>query len=153
VIVVSDTSPITGLLRIGKAFLLFNLFGEVIIPEAVRDELLRFHRSLPSELKIHAVKNAPMSLRGLDRGETEAILLAKELHADFLLIDEKDGRSIAIEEGLTPIGLAGVVIAAKKAGIIASAAQLIDELRTAGKVYLSEDLRNEVLRQTNEATG
>jgi uncharacterized protein len=151
VIVVSDTSPITGLLRIGKSSLLFKLFGEVVIPEAVRDELLRFHTSLPAELKVRSVQNAPKSLKGLDRGETEAIVLAKELRADFLLMDEKDGRAVAIEEGLRPIGLAGIVIAAKKAGLITSATDLIEELRTSGKVYLSDDLRNEVLRQTNEA--
>jgi predicted nucleic acid-binding protein len=150
VIVVSDTSPITGLLRIGKASLLFQLFGEVVIPEAVRDELLRFHVSLPPELKIRSVPNAPQSLKGLDRGETEAIILAKELRADFLLMDEKDGRAVAIEEGLRPIGLAGIVIAAKRAVLIGSAKELIEELRNAGKVYMSDDLRDEVLRQTNE---
>jgi len=151
VIVVSDTSPITGLLRIGKANLLFQLFGEVVIAEAVRDELLRFHSSLPPELKIRSVTNAPKSLKGLDRGETEAIMLAKELRADFLLMDEKDGRAVAIEEGLRPIGLAGIVIAAKRTALVDSAKELIEELRTEGKVYMSDDLRDEVLRQTNEA--
>jgi uncharacterized protein len=151
VIVVSDTSPITGLLRIGKANLLFDLFGEVLIPEAVRDELLRFHASLPLELKIRAVHNAPKALKGLDRGEIDAITLAKELRADFLLMDEKDGRAVAIEEGLRPIGLAGIVIASKKAGLIPSARDLVEELRTAGGVYISDELRNEVLRQTGES--
>jgi predicted nucleic acid-binding protein len=150
VIVVSDTSPITGLLRIGKADLLFELFGEVVIPPAVRDELLRFHASLPSKLQVRPVKNALRSLRGLDQGETEAIILAKELHADFILMDEKDGRAIAMEEGLRPIGLAGIVIACKKAALIASARELIDELRTDGKVYMSDDLRDEVLKQVGE---
>lgn len=114
----------------------------------MRDELLRFHVSLPPELTIRSVHNAPASLKGLDRGETEAIILAKELCADFLLIDEKDGRAVALEEGLRPIGLAGIVIASKKAALIASARDLIEELRTEGKVYMSDDLRNEVLRQT-----
>jgi hypothetical protein len=150
VIVVSDTSPITGLLRIGRASLLFKLFGDVFIPEAVRDELLRFHVSLPPELKVRSVQNAPKSLKGLDRGETEAIILSKELGADFLLMDEKDGRAVAIEEGLRPIGLAGIVIAAKRTNLIASARDFIEELRAKGKVYMSDELRDEVLRQTNE---
>ena len=46
-IVVSDTSPLTALLTVGEADLLTQLFGEVIIPEAVRDELLRNHAPLP----------------------------------------------------------------------------------------------------------
>ena len=47
-IVVSDTSPITALLTIGAAELLAQLFGEVVIPAAVRDELLRSHLLLPT---------------------------------------------------------------------------------------------------------
>ena len=47
-IVVSDTSPLTALLTIGEAHILPQLFGEVIIPQAVRGELLRSHRQLPA---------------------------------------------------------------------------------------------------------
>ena len=56
-IVVSDTSPVTALLTVGEADLLPALFTEVVIPEAVREELLRSHRSLPQWLRITAVKD------------------------------------------------------------------------------------------------
>lgn len=82
--VVSDTSPLTALLTVGEADLLPRLFAEVVIPQAVRDELLRSHSFLPTWLRVEAVKNRAEALRiaeVVDAGEAEAIELAKELHA------------------------------------------------------------------------
>jgi hypothetical protein len=97
-IVVSDTSPLTALLTIGEAGLLSRLFGEVIIPEEVSHELARSHSSLPSWIKVETVKNsaeAASFAQTVDKGEAEAIELAKELQADRLLIDERKGRQLA----------------------------------------------------------
>ncbi len=109
-IVVSDTSPRTALLTAGAADVLPKLFHEVIIPEAVRDELRRGHPELPSWLRVAAVANharARQYAQIVDAGEAEAIQLAKELHADQLLIDERKGRSIAGKcPGTRPIRLA-----------------------------------------------
>ena len=57
-IVVSDTSPLTALLTVGEEDLLTRLFDEVVIPEAVRDELLRHHARLPHWLRVASVQNA-----------------------------------------------------------------------------------------------
>ena len=84
-IVISDTSPLTALLGVGAADILPQLFNEVIIPEAVRDELRRSHSHLPSWLRVVAVENqvqARQYAQLVDVGEAEAIELAKELHAD-----------------------------------------------------------------------
>jgi predicted nucleic acid-binding protein len=64
-LVVSDTSPITALLQIGQAGLLATLFGHVLIPPAVKHELLRFHASLPESFEIRPVRDwqAAESLR------------------------------------------------------------------------------------------
>ena len=56
-IVVSDTSPFTGLLTVGAPKILTQLFHEVIVPEAVRDELLRSHPHLPAWLRVEMVRN------------------------------------------------------------------------------------------------
>lgn len=93
-IVVSDTSPLTGLLTVGEADLLLRLFGEVIIPTGVQAELLRTHPTLPDWLRVHHLKDgakAALYAQSVDRGEAEAIALAEELHADHLLSDERKG--------------------------------------------------------------
>jgi hypothetical protein len=80
-IVVSDTSPLTTLKQIGRVELLRELYGEVLIPEAVRDELSAAHESLPGFVECVPVadRRAVNSLlEKLDAGEAEAIVLAKE---------------------------------------------------------------------------
>jgi len=94
-IIVADCSPLTALLTVGEADLLATLFSEVIIPTAVRDELLRGHDSLPDWIRIVRVENpgeAQRFAKIVDPGEAEAIELAKELDADRLdleLIDRE----------------------------------------------------------------
>jgi len=97
-IVVSDTSPLTALLTIGQSELLPQLFGEIIIPSAVKSELLRTHPALPGWLWVQSLRDetkAGLYAQSVDRGEAEAIALAEELHADHLLIDERKGRRLA----------------------------------------------------------
>jgi predicted nucleic acid-binding protein len=75
-IVVSDTSPLTALLTIEAADILPKLFQEIIIPEEVRDELVRSHSPLPTWLRVERVKNSSQVMRytrTVDAGEAEAI--------------------------------------------------------------------------------
>lgn len=152
-IVVSDTSPLTALLTIGAAEILPRLFGEVVIPEAVRDELLRNHPTLPDWIRVAAVKNpsaARRLARWVDLGEAEAIELAKELHADRLLIDERKGRRLATAEGVPIIGLLGVVLLAKKKHLIPTARGLLEKLDEDAGMYLDADIREAALRTVGE---
>lgn len=152
-IVVSDTSPLTALLTVGAAEILPSLFGEVIIPEAVRDELLHTHSSLPEWVRVVAVKNVAETQRlsrSADLGEAEAIELAKELHADRLLIDERKGRRLATQEGITIIGLLGVVLLAKKKQLIPSARALLQTLDQVAGMYLAENVREAALKTIGE---
>src|SRR5205809_6670839 len=110
-IVVSDTSPITALLTVGQAELLRKLFGEVVIPPAVKAELDRTHSALPKWLQVRQLRDQAQALafeRVVDRGEAEAIALAQELRANWLLIDERKGRRLAKEAGVRVLGLVGV---------------------------------------------
>ena len=123
-IVVSDTSPLTALLTVGEADILYQLFGDVIIPPEVQKKLARSHASMPLWIRVEAVRNQAESARLsqiVDKGEAEAIELAKELHADRLLIDERKGRRLAMQEGVPVIGLLGVVLLAKHRQMIPSA--------------------------------
>jgi len=152
-IVVSDTSPLTALLTVGEADVLLKLFAEVIIPEAVRNELLRSHPHLPTWLRVERVKDpgrASQYSQTVDEGEAEAIELAKELNADRLLIDERKGRQLAIQEGIAVIGLLGVVLLAKRRQLVPSARALLQRLERDAGMYLSEDIREAALRSVGE---
>lgn len=152
-IVVSDTSPLTALLTVGEAELLPELFQEVVIPEGVLVELLRSHPSLPAWLRVTGVKDADQAARYaqiVDAGEAEAIELARELHADLLLIDERKGRRLAVQEGVPVIGLLGVLLLAKRRQLIPSARALLQRLEHEAGIYLSDDIRNAALKTVGE---
>lgn len=152
-IVVSDTSPITALLAVGQEELLRLLFGEVIIPQAVGEELMRGHGAFPTWLRVEPVRRPEESQRFaqvVDRGEAEAIELAKELHADRLLIDERKGRRLAEQESVPVIGLLGVVLLAKTKGLVPSARGLLRRLEQEAGMYLAADIREQALRSVGE---
>jgi predicted nucleic acid-binding protein len=77
-VVISDTSPLTALLLAGRGELLRSVFDRVVIPPAVRGELMRAHSTFPVWIEIVAPRAIPPSVSegGLDAGETEAIALA-----------------------------------------------------------------------------
>ncbi len=152
-IVVSDTSPLTALLTVGEEDLLPKLFTEVIIPDAVRIELLRSHARLPDWLRVATVQNSAQVgeySKIVDAGEAEAIELAQELHADRLLIDERKGRKLAVQEGVAVIGLLGVVLLAKRKALIPSARDLLQRLDNEAGMYLSADICNQALKTVGE---
>jgi len=152
-IVVSDTSPITALLSIGQIDLLKSVFDEVVVPAAVHDELLQYRDSLPSFLRVVKVRNeediALLAAR-LDRGEAEAITLARETNADWLLLDETAGREVARGLGLRVLGLLGVLILARRRGLIPSLRDTILDLRSGAGFYLSVDVVGRALKEVGE---
>jgi uncharacterized protein len=129
VIVVCDTSPITNLAAIGRLFLLRDLFQSVLIPPGVWKELQANGPAWPGASEIgtaawitsRAPSNAPLvsTLRtSLDLGESETIALAVEIGADLVLMDERDGRHAAQALGLRVMGAVGVLLHAKRRGLI-----------------------------------
>jgi predicted nucleic acid-binding protein len=119
-IVVSDTSPVLNLARIGRLELLPLLYNQVLIPPAVYEDLTRSKRDLPPAIDLASAvwlivaaakdQNQVQELRQeLDLGEAEAIVLAIKRGADVLLMDERRGRRTAAAAGLTVTGLLGVV--------------------------------------------
>jgi uncharacterized protein len=139
-IVVSDTSPLLNLARIGRIELLRSLYNQVLIPTAVSDELTASYRDLRDTLDIGSIpwlivaapkdKDRVRNLQEtLDAGEAEAIALAIERRAGLLLVDERRGRLTAKAAGLKVTGLLGVVAAAKNAGHIELAKPVLDFLK------------------------
>lgn len=147
-IVVSDTTPLISLLKINRLDLLEKLFGEVLIPVAVFDELTVDKRfELEAErirekqfIIIKTIKNLESvsilkRATGLDRGESEAIVLTDELKADLLLMDEAKGRSVSTQLGLKVMGTIGILIAAYDEQELTSdeVRECIDGLQRAGR--------------------
>lgn len=118
-IIVSDTSPINYLILIGHINLLYELFQEIVIPQAVYIELADLEApkpvqnwiaTLPTWLKVQVVSTSGDAIANLlDPGEREAILLAQELNADLLLLDDMKARRTATERGLVITGILGIL--------------------------------------------
>ena len=155
-IVVSDTTAITSLLTIGRADLLQQVFGEVLIPGAVLRELRVAHREIPGFLRLCEVTDVDavreLQVAELDDGEAEAIVLAEKMSADFLLIDESDGRAIAKQRGLAIIGLVGVLLRAKNEGFLSEIAPVLEALTTVGGFWISEQIRKQAISDAGEST-
>ena len=156
-IVVSDTSPLMNLAVINQLKIMEQLYGKIIIPEEVSNELFAagiypLIEQSPWIVK-HQVKSSRLagSLKiELDDGEAEAIALAIELKADLVLIDERLGRNIASRFGQKCIGILGMLMEAKHRGIIASVKPVVDDLITAAGFWVRNDLYLKVLREAGE---
>lgn len=158
-LVVSDTSPITNLIQIGHIDLLRYLFKQVIIPQTVYEEL----SELPQQQVV--IDNSPwltiqtasqqdfvISLsEELDPGEAEAIALALEIKADYLIIDELKGRHKAESFGLRIVGLLGVLILAKQAGHVTKLDPLLRALREKAGFRIHPTLYARVLELAAES--
>jgi predicted nucleic acid-binding protein len=162
-IVVSDTSVITNLAAINCLEILSSLYGKVIIPEAVYSELTNNDIPVPGgrevqqaewiEVKSVGDRQLVNRIEGeekLDLGESEAIVIALEIKADLLLIDERRGREVANRKGLKITGLLGVLIEAKQKNIITRIKPLIDELITTYQFRLSQPLYDKIMTMAGE---
>jgi predicted nucleic acid-binding protein len=159
-IIVSDTSPISNLAAIGQLELLQKLYGNVIIPTAVYQEILDSGHTDPAVLAIKSLNwiqtcsitnNTLFQTlqNNLDIGEAEAITLAVELNADRLIVDERRGRKEAIRLGLRVTGILGILLAAKQQGLVSFIQPLLDDLIANG-FWIREELYAELLQLAGE---
>ncbi|HXP88798.1 MAG TPA: DUF3368 domain-containing protein [Bryobacteraceae bacterium] len=135
--------------------MLRDLYSEIVVPPAVQQELSRNRVTFdPSWTRAAAARDrvavAALSEQ-LDAGEAEAIVLATELNAELLLVDEKRGRRIAIDWGLEVTGLLGVLAEAKARGMIESCRPILDDMIRAAGFWIGDDLRSHYLRGLEES--
>jgi uncharacterized protein len=157
-IVVSDTSPISNLIQIDCLFLLEKLFGKIVIPTTVFHELCVIETqktilgnttwiSVQEVIDANQVATLEMIL---DKGEAEAIVLAQELEATQLLIDERKGRTEAERRGLKIVGILGILIKAKQEGLISFVKPYLNRLVSVG-FRINPRFLTEVLTLVDEA--
>jgi uncharacterized protein len=161
VIIVSNTSPIFYLSTIGQLDLLRQLYGEIIIPTAVFNEITNVGNTDASAAIVPTlswIQTQPVSDQAfintlrveLDPGEAEAIALAVELKANRLLIDERLGRAAAMRSALQVTGVLGILIAAKRRKLIQEVKPLLDALIEQVGFWVDERLYAEVLQTVDE---
>jgi predicted nucleic acid-binding protein len=143
-IVVSNTTPLIGLATIQHFDLLQHLFGKIHIPQAVYGEAVTAGReeggakrevSAADWIETVPVKDqlaVDVLLDELDRGEAETIVLARELNADWVLMDEKKGRRKVSELGLDKIGTLGILLKTKQVGLLPRIRPEVEQLRQQG---------------------
>ncbi|MBL0702302.1 MAG: DUF3368 domain-containing protein [Desulfosarcina sp.] len=136
-IVISDSSPLISLAIIEKLDMLEKLYEDIYVPIAVSEEVVRADKPFARKLKLFlngrtkSVKNkmAVEILSGdIGAGEAEAIVLALEQQPAVVLIDDLKARRFAKMNGLNVIGTMGILLKAKKAGMIKEITPLISEL-------------------------
>jgi predicted nucleic acid-binding protein len=160
--VVSDSSPLINLAIIGQLRLLERFFSTVWIPHAVWRECVTEASGKPGVkaieeanfLKRRQPKNTSLIQllqRELDIGESEALALAIEMHADWVLLEQQDARNIAAMYRLRTTGVLGILLRAKREGHIASVHECLDQLQREAGFWLSGDLRRQVLELADEA--
>ncbi|NJL57827.1 MAG: DUF3368 domain-containing protein [Leptolyngbyaceae cyanobacterium RM2_2_4] len=160
-IIVSDTSPINNLATINHLYLLRQLYGTVIIPEAVYRELTDPNFPVAGATEIQTfdwIQTRTVSDRTLvealsnelDIGEAEAIALAVEIQPDQVLIDERRGRLVASRLNLRYTGILGILVEAKSKGLIDGVRPLLDALINEAGFWVAEPLYNSVLQLVNE---
>ena len=153
--VIVNSTPIIALAEIGRLDILKDLYGEVIIPNAVRDEVtVKDPRRLEGHdwIRVMAISNIAakeMFTSALHDGEVKIMLLAKEIGAELVIIDDGLARRHAKYLGLTITGTIGVLLRAKSAGIMKEIAPVIDAL-IQNDFYISDEVYHEVLRLAGE---
>jgi len=161
VIVVADTSVLINLCRVGRGDLFQKLFQDVVIPPEVAAEFARLTVGVPRFAGLglpagirqqRATTSHPMisAATGLDPGESAALTLALEIHADAVLIDERRGYEVAQKLGLKTVGILGILLRAKSTGHLTAVRPLLDALQRDAGFWLSASLRQQVLSLAGE---
>jgi predicted nucleic acid-binding protein len=129
--VVSNSSPLIALIRIGRLDLVPTILESVLIPPAVAREIQPSIAVLPHWMEVRAPAGSPSMLTSRGRlgdGEWEAIALGVELGAGAILIDDRPARRLAEAAGLNVIGTLGLLLEAKRAGHIRTVRVELDRL-------------------------
>ena len=154
--IISDSSPLIALAKIGRFELLRDLFKDIYITKAVHREVVVSGKAKPGEKEVtQGIKNRwikvlevnerePYALL-LGEGEGETIALAKERQATLVIMDDRKGHILAKALGITVIGTLGVILLAYKLDRISRVKNELDNLRANG-FWFSDRLYKELIK-------
>jgi predicted nucleic acid-binding protein len=137
--VVVNATPLIALALLDRLELLQQMFDEVLVPATVYEEVVVKGVGRPGAAAVdradwfqvvspRAASTIEPMLLGLDTGEMDVLLLAREQRPDWVLIDERLGRRVARAMGLPVKGTLGVLLAVVLAGLL-SKAEVLDDLQ------------------------
>jgi predicted nucleic acid-binding protein len=161
-VVVSDTSPLSNLAIIGRLTLLRDRFDLVVVPSAVRRELIQMPQRVAAESLDSAFDDGWLQVvplmhlvpeflgTGLHTGEAEALALALERRADLVLVDDGDARRRAMKVGLQITGVLGILLQAKTDGKVPALREEIRRLRTEARFFVARPLERELISRAGE---
>lgn len=147
--IISDTSCLILLEKIGELELLNKLFGTVITTQEIADE---FGLPLPSWIEISAPFNQKYQIiieTSVDKGEASAIALAVEFDDCLLIIDDLKGRKFAQQLGIAITGTFGILVDAKLAGVISSVKPIIAKIKQTN-FRISDKIETAILARAQE---
>lgn len=158
--VIVNSTPLIVLSHIGKLDLLRQLYGEIVIPQAVYDEVTQKKdiartalESSMSWIKVISIKDTDkytMYKAKLHAGEVETMILAQEEpKADLVIIDDNTAKKTAKFLGLSVTGTIGILLKSKRSGYIDAVAPLFEKMRANG-FYVSEKVMNLALEKAQE---
>ena len=158
--IISDSSPLIALAKIGRFKLLRDLFKELYISKAVHREVIVCGKEKPGEkevtqgikrgwIKVLDVREREPYAFLLGEGEGETIALAKERRARLIIMDDRKGYILAKALGITVIGTLGVILLAYKSGMISSLKIELDNLRENG-FWFNDRLYKELIKYESD---
>jgi len=153
VIVVSDSGPLIALSKINHLHILSEFFGEIIVPQAVWTEVVEKGKDRPGSKEVQEAKwilaKKVKNMLGIEAlkheigiGESETIILAKELNADIVLIDDRIARGIAKSMGLNVAGTLAIIHEAIERKIIDEDFREIINVMRKNNIWISDELVN-----------
>lgn len=159
--IISNATPLIAFAKIGQLSLLQKMVKNLVIPEAVANEISAYPQGSPGFMdlqketwigiqSITTEQQVSLLLPKLDRGEAEVIALALERQAQLVLIDELTARKVAESLNLNVSGSVGILIRAKQVGEIVAVKPLLDAMSQQG-IYFSQRFIDAVLRLVGEA--